>query len=58
MRMSFYELMDILDKFCIDKAEEYDFRELTVHCNKIAGVECLFIKNNDEVIEVIVMNKK
>lgn len=43
--VSFYDFMSALDKFTIEKAEEYDFRDLSVHCNRIMDVELLFLKN-------------
>lgn len=59
-RLSFYDLMDILDNFCIEHEvhQDLDFRELTVHSNKISDVECLFFKNKaGKVVETIVVNK-
>lgn len=53
--MSFYKFMSILDKFCIEKAEEYDFRELEVKCNKIMNTEQVFIKKGNKVVRVITL---
>ena len=44
--ISFYELMDILDKFTLTYAEKYDFRELTVEIN---GQKLMLIKGFDVV---------
>lgn len=56
-RLSFYDLMTVLDNFCIEH-QDLDFRELTVHSNKISDVECLFFKNKSgKVVETIVVNK-
>lgn len=53
-RISFYELMDLLDRFSLDYAEDYDFRDLTVHCNKILDREIIFLKDkNNEIVTVI-----
>ena len=43
--VSFYDFMSALDKFTIEKAEEYDFRALSVHCNRIMDVEFLYLKD-------------
>ncbi len=43
--VSFYDFMSALDKFTIEKAEEYDFRDLSVHCNRIMDVEFLYLKD-------------
>ena len=43
--VSFYDFMSSLDKFIIEKAEEYDFHDLSVHCNRIMNVECLYLKD-------------
>lgn len=43
--ISFYDFMNALDKFTIENAEEYDFRDLSVHCNKIMDVEVLYLKD-------------
>lgn len=56
MRLTFYKLMDILDKFCLDSAEEYDFRDLTVHCNKVLDKEFVFIKNDNKIVLVIILD--
>lgn len=55
--MNFYELMDRLDKFCLEN-QHMNFCELPVTCNKIQGVECLCIRDSlGRVIETIVLNK-
>ena len=57
--MNYYDFMDKMDKFCLEYAEKYDFRELTVHTNKIMDKEYLFIKDkNDETIQVYVISDK
>lgn len=46
--------MDLLDRFSLDYAEDYDFRDLTVHCNKILDREIIFLKDkNNEIVTVI-----
>lgn len=56
--MNYYELMDRLDKFCLEY-KDLDFREMPVTCNKVAGVECLCIKDMEGMIlETIVLNKE
>ena len=58
-RLSFLEFMSILDKFTIEKAEEYDFRDLTVHCNKVMSNEIIFLKNrNGKVVETFLLKKR
>lgn len=53
--LSFYDFMSALDKFTIEKAEEYDFRDLSVHCNRIMDVELLYLKDKaGDIIQVFV----
>ena len=54
--ISFYDLMDRLDKFCINY-QDMDFRELTAHTNKVCGREILFIKDkNGKIIKTFMIN--
>lgn len=56
--VSFYDFMNMLDEFTITEIEEYDFRDLTVHSNKIIGNEVIYIKNKEgKVITTFVLNK-
>ena len=43
--VSFYDFMSALDKFTIEEAEEYDFRDLSIHFNVIMNIEMLYLKN-------------
>ena len=45
--VSFYDFMSALDKFTIEKAEEYDFRDLSVHCDRVMDVEFLSLKDKN-----------
>lgn len=54
--VSFYDFISVLDKFTIEKAEEYDFRDLSVHCNRIMDIELLFLKDKvGDVIQVWIL---
>lgn len=53
--VSFYDFMSALDKFTIEKAEEYDFRDLSVHCDRVMDVEFLSLKDkNGNIVQVFI----
>ena len=55
-RLNYYDLMDKLDKFCINY-QDFDFRELKVYVNKHNGKELLFIKDKDGCVLAIYVIK-
>lgn len=52
--LNFYDFMDRLDRFTIDNAE-YDFRDITVSANKIGSFMFVYIKHDNEILEVIAL---
>lgn len=53
--LNFYDFMDRLDRFTIENADEYDFRDVTVSANKIGSFMFVYIKHDNEILEVIAL---
>ena len=50
--------MDEMDKFCLEKKDDYDFRELSVHANKVEGKEFIFLKSRQgKIVFTLCLNK-
>ena len=51
--------MSVLDEWVLTNAEKYDFRDLTVHSNKVVDKEIVYIKDKDGwIVKTIVLNKE
>lgn len=53
--LNFYDFMDRLDRFTIENADEYDFRDITVSATKIGSLMFVYIKHDNDIIEVIAL---
>lgn len=58
-QLTLYDFMNLLDKFLIDEADEYDYTELTVHCNRVMSNDIFYIKDkHNHVVKSFVLKKE